>query len=72
MNLTRSLPGLVLLVAGACGMAMASGCTLTQSPREHGDSIRTVADRDARALGEDLDILAQTDRPTRLSRWHDR
>jgi hypothetical protein len=32
----------------------------------------TVAEHDARALIEDLDLLFMTDRPSRLSRWHDR
>lgn len=45
---------------------------LTQSPHEHYQMAASVADRDARALIEDLDLLFMTDRPTRLTRWHDR
>ena len=46
--------------------------TLTQTSHEHYQSVSNVAFRDARALTEDLDILFMTDRPTRLTRWHDR
>ena len=45
---------------------------LTQSPHEHYQMAATVAEHDARALFEDLDLLFMTDRPSRLTRWHDR
>ena len=50
----------------------ATEATLTQSPHEHFQAVSNVAHRDGRALVEDLDVLFQTDRPTRLTRWHDR
>ena len=46
--------------------------TLTQAPDEHYHVISRVSATDARALVEDLDLLFLTDRPTRLTRWHDR
>ncbi len=46
--------------------------TLTQSPHEHYQAISNIAAQDRRALIEDLDILYLTDRPGRLTRWHDR
>ena len=48
------------------------GETLTQSPHEHEQAMANVSARDTRALVEDLDLLFLTDRPTRLTRWHDR
>ena len=50
----------------------ATEATLTKSPHEHFQSVSNVAALDARALVEDLDLLFMTDRPTRLTRWHDR
>ncbi|UCE58751.1 MAG: hypothetical protein JSU63_15060 [Phycisphaerales bacterium] len=46
--------------------------TLGQSPHEHYQGISNIAARDRRALIEDLDLLFLTDRPSRLSRWHDK
>lgn len=45
---------------------------LSESPEEHAHRVGLVAARDRKALFEDLDILFQTDRPSRLTRWHDR
>ena len=50
----------------------ATRATLTQSPHEHYQRVSDIAARDRRALIEDLDIVFLTDRPTRLTRWHDR
>ena len=50
----------------------ATEATLTKSPHEHYQMVSNVAHRDGRALVEDLDLLFMTDRPTRLTRWHDR
>lgn len=50
----------------------ARGETLTQSPHEHYQGVSEVVARDTRALIEDLDVFFLTDRPTRLTRWHDR
>jgi len=46
--------------------------TLSETPAEHAQRVRMVQERDRRALAEDLDLLFMTDRPTRLTRWHDR
>ncbi len=48
------------------------GETFAQSPRERYQNVSRVAAYDARAIVEDLDLLFLTDRPTRLTRWHDR
>jgi len=53
-------------------MSQNLGPTLTQSTGDHMHSISTLIDHDRRALFDDLDMLYMTDRPTRLSRWHDR
>ncbi len=50
----------------------ASASTLSQSPHEHRQAISNSITRDRQALIEDLDILFMTERPTRLTRWHDR
>jgi hypothetical protein len=50
----------------------ATEANLTQSPHEHYQAISNIAEQDARGLIEDLDLLFQTDRPTRLTRWHSR
>ncbi len=47
------------------------GPTLTQSAGDHLHSIGTVIDYDRRAIFHDLDLLFQTERPSRLSRWVD-
>ena len=46
--------------------------TMTQSGQDHAQAISRYAAHDARALVEDLDLLFQTERSTRLTRWHDR
>ncbi len=46
--------------------------TLAESRDEHFHRADMIYDRDRRALAEDYDLLFQTDRPTRLSRWHGR
>lgn len=46
--------------------------TLGQSGEDHEHAIRSMSAHDKRALVEDLDLLFQTERPTRLSRWHGR
>jgi len=46
--------------------------TLAQDPQDHYHAVYDVAEQDRRALGDDLDLLFMTDRPTRLSRWHSR
>ncbi len=46
------------------------GETLGQTSDEHRQQVISSREQDRRALKEDLDILFQTDRPTRLTRWH--
>ena len=46
--------------------------TLTLTAEEHYQAISDVIRRDRIALIDDLDMLFMTDRPTRLTRWHDR
>ena len=66
------------LVAGVLTAAwVVCGCsfnqpTLTQTGEEHRNAVRTVWERDKAALIDDLDLVFQTDRPTRLSKWHDK
>ena len=50
----------------------ATGETLTQSSSDHYRYVSSVAAHDSRALVDDLDLFFMTDRPTRLTRWHDR
>lgn len=69
------------------GLACATGCmgrssswayphsnmeTGADTPDEHRERVARVLERDRRTLGDDLDLLMQTDRPTRLSKWHGR
>ena len=53
-------------------MSQDLGPTLTQSTGEHMHSINAVIDQDLRAFYRDLDLIYQTERPTRLTPWHDR
>ncbi len=53
-------------------MSQNLGPTLVQSTGDHLHTISAVIDRDTRALFHDLDMLYMTDRPTRLTPWHDR
>jgi hypothetical protein len=45
---------------------------MTQTPEEHMHSLAAVVDTDAKGLVADLDWFFQVDRPTRLTRWHER
>jgi hypothetical protein len=49
----------------------ASGESLTQSSDEHYRQVSRVSAHDSRALMDDLDVFFLTDRPTRLTRWHE-
>jgi len=46
--------------------------TKTMSGEDHANYISDIAEHDRRTLADDLDLLFMTDRPTRLSRWHNR
>lgn len=52
-------------------MSQEPGPTLTQTTGDHLHTIGTVIDYDRRAIFNDLDLLFQTERPSRLSRWVD-
>jgi hypothetical protein len=56
----------------AC-VGVLSGCaTLTETPAERNQRWRQVARTDAGQLTEHFDLWAQTDRSSRLTRWHSR
>ena len=44
----------------------------TQTPGERLHTFRRVVDQDARAIIDDIDYYVMRDRPSRLSRWHNR
>jgi len=44
--------------------------TLSESADEHYHRVYRIEDQERRLLQEDLDLLFQTDRSTRLTRWH--
>ena len=82
-RLTRWMPalcGVMALAATGCmgrsgvwlNYPHAHGATIGETGAEHHERVSVVADQDARALVEDLDLLFMTDRPTRLTRWHAR
>lgn len=50
----------------------ASGEGLGLTPQEHYQAVSQSSAKDTRALIEDLDLFFLTERPTRLTRWHDR
>ena len=47
----------------------ATSANMTQTSREHYQSIANIVAWDRKALIEDLDMFFMTDRPTRLTRW---
>ena len=46
--------------------------TYAETPEEHSFRVYRVLKADRHGLAEDIDLFLQTDRPTRLNRWHDR
>ena len=52
--------------------AVSEDRTMTESYTEQMHRFTAVVDQDARGIIDDLDVLALRDRPTRLTRWHDR
>ena len=44
----------------------------SQSAEDRMHSQKQVVDQDARALVDDIDFILLRERPTRLSRWHNR
>ena len=61
--------GGLILFAGLAGCAASN---LGRSPHENVSQKNIQNNRLRRALNEDLDLLFQTERGTRLTRWHDR
>jgi Tfp pilus assembly ATPase PilU len=81
------LAGVVLLIGGAgCGLiptemaywdyrfekGYTQNTDSVQSPAERMHTHRQVAAQDARAFVDDWDYVWLKDRPSRLSRWHNR
>jgi len=54
----------------AWGYPHASMETLSETSREHYERVSSIIAADRRALAEDLDLLYQTERHGRLSRFH--
>ena len=46
--------------------------TTARARQEHHQTVKEVIRRDQEGFMDDLDLLFMTDRPTRLSKWHDR
>lgn len=63
----RTMAAGALILAAGC-----SGASLAHSSKERAQVLVEVNRRDRQAILHDLDLLFQTDRPTRLSPWHDR
>ena len=73
---------LTLLASFVCGGCMGKSATWAyphsrlqtgaDTPEEHQERVARILERDRRTLGDDLDLFFQTDRPTRLSKWHGR
>jgi len=63
---------IVLLLAGVGLAASQGGCTQTHSYKEREHMWQQVVDTDLKQLVEDIDYFLLMDRPTRLSRWHER
>lgn len=72
------LTGAGLLFSVACNRPSFMGVnyphahseTLTESADEHYHRVSQIAEQDRRLLQDDLDLLFQSDRPSRLTRWH--
>jgi len=65
--------GLTLLgCVWAVLIASLAGCSQTKSYREREHTWARAVETDMKQLVEDIDYLLLMDRPTRLSRWHER
>jgi hypothetical protein len=59
-----------LLILLVVLLSSQSGCaTLTQTPSEHQHVYENIISHDAHLLPEDIDMMWEMDRPTRLTRW---
>lgn len=67
-----SLLGCAVLMLATFAMAGCSSNTLTMNAHERSNVHKKVYMRDRRALNEDVDWLLLQDRPSRLSRWHEK
>lgn len=66
----KTLAHLALLSVPALIGCNSRSLSMTAHEREHmHEQVRT---RDSEALREDIDMILLNDRPTRLTRWHDR
>ncbi|MFQ5415243.1 MAG: hypothetical protein ACE5E6_12370 [Phycisphaerae bacterium] len=66
---------IVCSLAAACVLMVFAGCTgatLTMNPHERARQLDRIARHDRMALQDDIDLVLQNDRNTRLTRWHDR
>ncbi|MGB0717174.1 MAG: hypothetical protein ACPGXK_14945 [Phycisphaerae bacterium] len=80
--------GFMGLIACAFTMVLSTGCTdtqvvvalnphagfesVSQSEEVHINTVKKVIRQDALAIVEDFDLLLMTERPTRLTKWHNR
>ncbi|MCB9849085.1 MAG: hypothetical protein H6817_00100 [Phycisphaerales bacterium] len=86
-KLVLGIAGLAMMVAGSgCGLGPSNDAywdyrmqklftqdtNSVQSSADRMHTLRQVADQDARAMVDDWDFVWMTDRPSRLSRWHNR
>ncbi len=60
-------------IAALVALVSLTGCaTLTQTSEQNVASVGIAADNDARQLANDWNVLWLADRPSRLTRWHQR
>ena len=77
---------LILMANSGCGLLVAEQAywkqrvyktfsqdtNSSQSPADRMHTQRQVVNQDARALVDDIDFILMRERPSRLSRWHNR
>jgi hypothetical protein len=68
----RSARYLIVLFVASILLLPGCGATMTQSAHEHAAYVRQVSRQERLALTEDVDLVLQRDRATRLTRWHER
>jgi len=86
-NLTLLVTGIgVMFMVAGCSLAGAEqvywqrivdrarfqNTNSVQTPADRMHTFQQVIDQDARALVEDIDYILLRDRPSRLSKWHNR
>ncbi len=61
------------LLVGAAVVGLSTGCaTLTQTPKEAGNTVKSSWATDVRAIADDWNMIWMVDRQTHLTRWHTR